>query len=49
MFDEEDSRNLTVGRLWVYEARYKIEVISIVKELKKPFRSTGKYQFSYNH
>ncbi|KAK6625050.1 U5 small nuclear ribonucleoprotein component [Polyplax serrata] len=24
--DEEDSRVLTVGRLWVYEARYKIEV-----------------------
>merc|ERR1711971_60404 len=26
MFDEEDSRTLTLGRLWVYEARYKIEV-----------------------
>ena len=26
MFDEEDSRNLTIGRLWIYEARYKIEV-----------------------
>ena len=26
MFDEEDSRNLTVGRLWIYQARYKIEV-----------------------
>ncbi|XP_063227260.1 116 kDa U5 small nuclear ribonucleoprotein component [Bacillus rossius redtenbacheri] len=24
--DEEDSRILTVGRLWVYEARYKVEV-----------------------
>ncbi|KAK2710270.1 hypothetical protein QYM36_013797, partial [Artemia franciscana] len=24
--DEEDSRVLTVGRLWIYEARYKIEV-----------------------
>lgn len=24
--DEEDSRILTVGRLWIYEARYKIEV-----------------------
>lgn len=26
MTDEEDSRALTVGRLWIYEARYKIEV-----------------------
>ena len=26
MFDEEDSRNLTVGRLWVFQARYQIEV-----------------------
>ena len=26
MFDEEDSRTLTIGRLWVFEARYKIEV-----------------------
>ncbi|XP_059092631.1 LOW QUALITY PROTEIN: 116 kDa U5 small nuclear ribonucleoprotein component-like [Tigriopus californicus] len=26
IYDEEDSRNLTVGRLWIYEARYKIEV-----------------------
>ena len=26
MFDEEDSRTLTIGRLWIYEARYKIEV-----------------------
>ncbi len=26
MFDEEDSRNITIGRLWVYQARYKIEV-----------------------
>ena len=26
VFDEEDSRNLRVGRLWIYEARYKIEV-----------------------
>ena len=26
MFDEEDSRTLTLGRLWIYEARYKIEV-----------------------
>merc|ERR1712013_837452 len=25
-FDEEDSRNMRVGRLWVYEARYKVEV-----------------------
>ena len=24
--DEEDSRILNVGRLWIYEARYKIEV-----------------------
>ncbi|PNF43618.1 116 kDa U5 small nuclear ribonucleoprotein component [Cryptotermes secundus] len=24
--DEEDSRILTVGRLWIYEARYKVEV-----------------------
>lgn len=24
--DEEDSRVLTVGRLWIYEARYKVEV-----------------------
>nr|SVE76214.1 EOG090X00RJ [Daphnia longispina] len=24
--DEEDSRVLTIGRLWIYEARYKIEV-----------------------
>merc|ERR1739844_864642 len=26
MFDEEDSRSLNLGRLWIYEARYKIEV-----------------------
>jgi len=26
VFDEEDSRNLRVGRLWIYEARYKVEV-----------------------
>ena len=26
MFDEEDSRVLTVGRLWIYQARYRIEV-----------------------
>ncbi len=26
MFDEEDSRTVTVGRLWVFQARYKIEV-----------------------
>lgn len=26
MFDEEDSRTMTIGRLWIYEARYKIEV-----------------------
>jgi len=26
VFDEEDSRTLRVGRLWIYEARYKIEV-----------------------
>ena len=26
MFDEEDSRTVRVGRLWVYQARYKIEV-----------------------
>ena len=26
MFDEEDSRTMTIGRLWVFEARYKIEV-----------------------
>jgi len=26
VFDEEDSRRLRVGRLWVYEARYKVEV-----------------------
>jgi len=26
MYDEEDSRNLTVGRLWIYQARYKVEV-----------------------
>lgn len=24
--DEEDSRILTVGRLWIYEARYKVEL-----------------------
>lgn len=24
--DEEDSRILQVGRLWVYEARYKVEL-----------------------
>eukprot|EP00096_Caligus_rogercresseyi_P007196 TRINITY_DN2497_c0_g1_i1.p1 TRINITY_DN2497_c0_g1~~TRINITY_DN2497_c0_g1_i1.p1 ORF type:complete len:1000 (-),score=294.47 TRINITY_DN2497_c0_g1_i1:401-3334(-) len=29
MFDEEDSRVLTVGRLWIYEARYKVEVHSV--------------------
>uniref|UniRef100_A0A0K2U2M1 116 kDa U5 small nuclear ribonucleoprotein component n=1 Tax=Lepeophtheirus salmonis TaxID=72036 RepID=A0A0K2U2M1_LEPSM len=29
MFDEEDSRILTVGRLWIYEARYKVEVLSV--------------------
>eukprot|EP00095_Tigriopus_kingsejongensis_P010253 maker-scaffold178_size283195-snap-gene-0.10 protein:Tk10253 transcript:maker-scaffold178_size283195-snap-gene-0.10-mRNA-1 annotation:"116 kda u5 small nuclear ribonucleoprotein component" len=26
IYDEEDSRNMTVGRLWIYEGRYKIEV-----------------------
>lgn len=26
LFDEEDSRVLQVGRLWIYEARYKIEL-----------------------
>jgi len=26
MYDEEDSRNLTVGRLWIFQARYKVEV-----------------------
>jgi U5 small nuclear ribonucleoprotein component len=26
MFDEEDSRTMTIGRLWIYEARYKVEV-----------------------
>ena len=26
VFDEEDSRNMRVGRLWIYEARYKVEV-----------------------
>lgn len=26
LMDEEDSRIVTVGRLWIYEARYKIEV-----------------------
>jgi len=26
VFDEEDSRTLRVGRLWIYEARYKVEV-----------------------
>ena len=26
MFDEEDSKELTIGRLWIYQARYKIEV-----------------------
>ncbi len=26
MFDEEDSRTLTIGRLWVFQARYKVEV-----------------------
>ena len=26
MYDEEDSRNMTVGRLWIYQARYKVEV-----------------------
>lgn len=26
MYDEEDSRTLTVGRLWVFQARYKVEV-----------------------
>lgn len=25
--DEEDSRVLTVGRLWVYEARYRVAVL----------------------
>lgn len=28
-FDEEDSRVMTVGRLWIYESRYKIEVNAI--------------------
>nr|CAD7441460.1 unnamed protein product [Timema bartmani] len=27
--DEEDSRILTVGRLWIYEARYKVEVTRV--------------------
>lgn len=26
LVDEEDSRVMTVGRLWVHEARYKVEV-----------------------
>ena len=26
MYDEEDSRTLTVGRLWIFQARYKVEV-----------------------
>lgn len=26
LMDEEDSRVLQVGRLWIYEARYKIEL-----------------------
>ena len=26
VFDEEDSRNMRVGKLWIYEARYKVEV-----------------------
>lgn len=26
LVDEEDSRIMTVGRLWVHEARYKVEV-----------------------
>ena len=26
MFDEEDSRTVQVGRLWIFQARYKIEV-----------------------
>ena len=26
VFDEEDSRTLRVGRLWIYQARYKVEV-----------------------
>lgn len=34
IYDEEDSRNLTVGRLWIFEARYKIEVRS--KNVMKP-------------
>ena len=29
MFDEEDSRNLTMGRLWIYQARYKVEVTQV--------------------
>ena len=26
VFDEEDSRDVRVGRLWIYQARYKVEV-----------------------
>ena len=26
LLDEEDSRDLQIGRLWVYEARYKVEL-----------------------
>ncbi|KAB7495937.1 U5 small nuclear ribonucleoprotein component [Armadillidium nasatum] len=29
LMDEEDSRFLTVGRLWIYEARYNIEVNAV--------------------
>jgi len=29
--DEEDSRILTVGRLWIYEARYNFDFIGNVK------------------
>ena len=29
MYDEEDSRNINVGRLWIFQARYSKKALSV--------------------
>ena len=48
MFDEEDSRTLTIGRLWIYEARYKIEVNRVPAGCWVLMEGIGKFRNFFN-
>jgi hypothetical protein len=45
--DEEDSRVLTVGRLWIFEARLELDYFSLLKLLQKSVFKT-KFQVFFN-